>query len=89
MVVEDMRREEIFHLQEELEEMSSTMQSSVISPLLETTQQIRRYWQDPASEVFLGRLAAHRELLESAGKMLSASIEELSEQMSDNGHRLT
>lgn len=74
-----MDRKEIYYLQEELEEMSATMKASVISPLLETTEQIRRSWQDPAADVFLRRLAAHRELLESAAKALSDSIEELSD----------
>lgn len=56
--------------QKDLEELEGLLEQSVIIPLLETMEQIRRSWQDPAGDDFLSALSSHRDRIGQYRKLL-------------------
>lgn len=52
------------------QELADQLDTSVISPLEDMEMNLPKAWEDKASDVFLSRLAFHREILESIRKKL-------------------
>ena len=63
--------DQLYISQEDLEETAAVLSTSVLLPLSETMERIRRAWQDPAGAAYSSRLSAHIESIEEVRRTLA------------------